>query len=271
MTFLEVPGGRLYFETVGNPASPAVLLIHAGVATMRMWDPQVAALAQDHFVIRYDTRGFGLTESDSEPFSNRADAAALLDHVGVTHATLVGASRGGSIALDIALDLPGRVSGLVTIGSGPGGFPEQELTAAENSAFERIGAAEEAGDWPLLNRLEAELWDFGATRDASDLDPGFVATAYALNAANLPHASDDLSPVPLLPQAYGRVRNITVPTLIVVGDHDLSETIAQFEFLADTIPNAESHRFADAAHLPNVEAPAEFETLLLEWLKGHQL
>jgi len=271
MTFLDVPGGRLWFETAGDPAHPAVLLIHAGVATLRMWDPQVAAIARDHFVIRYDTRGFGRTESDSEPFSNRADAAALLDSLGVTSATLVGASRGGSIALDIALDLPARVSGLVTIGSGPGGFPELELTPAENAAFETIGAAEEAGNWTLLNRLEVELWDFGASRSRSDLDPAFVATAFELNAANLAHASDDLSPVPLLPQAYGRVRNITVPTLVVVGDHDLSETIAQFEFLADAIPDAESHRFTDAAHLPNVEKPAEFEKLLLEWLRGHNL
>jgi 3-oxoadipate enol-lactonase len=62
-----------------------------------------------------------------------------------------------------------------------------------------------------------------------------------------------------------------VPTLLLTGDHDLSETEAQATYLAGSIPGAERHRFADAAHLPNVECPDEFERVLGEWMARHAL
>ncbi|HEX9977033.1 MAG TPA: alpha/beta fold hydrolase, partial [Acidimicrobiia bacterium] len=78
--FVEAPGGRLYHEVDGT--GPVVILVHAGVANLRMWDPHVAALAADHTVVRYDTRGYGRTESEHVEFSNRADLIAVMDHVG---------------------------------------------------------------------------------------------------------------------------------------------------------------------------------------------
>ncbi len=69
--FVEVPGGRLYYEVDGD--GPSVTLIHAGVAHVRMWDAQVAAWRDRYRVIRYDTRGFGKTKTEDVPYSNRAD------------------------------------------------------------------------------------------------------------------------------------------------------------------------------------------------------
>jgi len=78
--FVETNGARIYHEVEGT--GEAVVLIHAGVANLRMWDDQVAALRDSYRVIRYDTCGFGRTETDAVEFSNRADIAALLDHSG---------------------------------------------------------------------------------------------------------------------------------------------------------------------------------------------
>jgi 3-oxoadipate enol-lactonase len=89
--FVHVDGGRIYYEVEG--AGQPVLLIHGGLGSLRMWDDQVPAFVERHQVIRYDTRGFGRTETDDVEFANRADAAALLDHVGATSAHLVD-SRG---------------------------------------------------------------------------------------------------------------------------------------------------------------------------------
>ena len=61
MPQLDVNGAVLYYETHGHISDPAILLIHAGVANLRMWDGLVPMLDRDHFVIRYDTRGFGNT------------------------------------------------------------------------------------------------------------------------------------------------------------------------------------------------------------------
>lgn len=271
MPHLEVNGASLYYETDGHISSPAVLLIHAGIASLRMWDPQVAALSAGHFVIRFDTRGFGETEAADVPFSNRRDALDLLDHLGIARATVIGCSRGGSIAIDLAVAHPDRVAGLVTIGSGPGGFPELELTEREDALFDGLDALDAAKDWDALARREVELWDFGPNRSAADLNPDFVELAYALNAVNVRHGDEDPTPIPLEPPAYDRVVDIAVPALIMVGDHDLSPTLAQYEYLVSTIPGADGCRFPDSAHVPSVEQPEEFERVLLEWLSEHGL
>ena len=264
-------GARLYVETEGSPEHPAVLLIHAGVATVRMWDVAVPWLARDHFVIRYDSRGYGRTTSDTTPFANHEDALAVLDHLGVGAATVVGASRGGTIAINIAVTAPERIRGLVTIGSGPGGFPATDITEREKSLNEEGEWLEQQRRWEEENRLTVRLWTIGPERDEADLDPEFVRVAYELHAANLPLAGTELHPVPLDPPAYGRVGDIAVPTLVLTGDHDLSQTQAQAAYLGASIPGAERHRFAGAAHLPNVECPDEFERVLSGWMTRHNL
>jgi 3-oxoadipate enol-lactonase len=271
MPFLDVAGASLYYEAEGHISAPAVLLIHAGVATLRMWDPQIAALAKKHYVIRFDTRGYGETETEDVPFSDVDDALALLDHLGIVRATVVGCSRGGRIALDLAVEHPARVAGLVTIGSGPAGFPETELTEREDTLFDELDELLAAESWEDLNRRETELWTFGPERHAADLDPAFVAMAYALSAPNIRHHPDAPTPIPLENPAYYRVADIDVPTLVMVGDHDLSEALAQYEYLAVTIPKADSCRFPDSAHLPSVEQPEEFNRVLLGWLVEHGL
>jgi 3-oxoadipate enol-lactonase len=267
MPKLDAPGASLYYETDGTPGAPALLLIHAGVATLRMWDPQVPALSADHFVIRFDTRGFGLTDAEGVAFSDRADALAILDALGVQAATVIGCSRGGSIAIDLALEFPERVTGLVTVGSGPSGHPKMEETARENELFLAIEAA--TGAEAL--HLEADLWSVGPSRDVASVDAAFVATARALNAANLVHVGHDPQAITLDPPAYGRLGDIRVPTLVMVGDFDLSFMRVESQTLVKEISDAESVHFPDAAHLPSVEHPEEFERVLSEWLAVHGL
>lgn len=271
MPNLDVNGASIYYETEGHISSPALLLIHAGIANLRMWDPQVPSLAKGHYVIRHDTRGFGQTQTQDVEFSDRADAIDLLDHLGIDRATVIGCSRGGGIAIDLAVESPSRVTGLVTVGSGPSGFPELELTAEEDELFDRMDTAFEVKDWQTLNDLEVRLWCIGPDRREEDLDPAFVAEAYALNRANLPHVEENPIPIPLDPPAYDRIVDIDVPALILVGDHDLSEHLAEYEYLSTSIRRADSARFPNSAHLPNVEQPAEFERILLQWLGQHRL
>ncbi|WP_130176186.1 alpha/beta fold hydrolase [Cryobacterium sp. SO1] len=271
MPHLSVPGASLYYETDGHVSKPALLLIHAGIANLRMWDPQIEALAAEHFVIRFDTRGFGQTSTEDLEFSNRADALAVLDHLGVARATLIGCSRGGTIAIDLAVERPDRVAGLIVIGSGPSGFPDTELTELEDARFDEIDRVFEAQDWHKLARLEAAIWDFGPLRREEDLDPEFVATAYALNRVNVIHAEENPVSIPLEPPAYDRVVDIDVPTLVTVGEYDMSEVLAAYEYLVSTVPDASGCVFRDTAHLPNVERPADVQRVLLGWLAENNL
>jgi len=271
MPHLDVPGASLNYETDGHISQPAILLLHAGVATLRMWDRLVPALAANHFVVRFDSRGFGQTSTQDIRFSDRADALALLDHLGVSRAVVVGASRGGRIAIDLAVDAPDRVSGLVTIGSGPGGFPDTELTDEEDAGFDALDDAYEARDWHRLAKLETELWCFGPARDVAALDPAFVEEAYALNRPNAAHGDESPVVVGLEPPAYDRVCDIDVPALVTVGEFDLSTALAQQAYLLASIPGAEGYIFSDTAHLPSVEHPEEFQRVLCEWLTRHHL
>ncbi|AWB90273.1 alpha/beta fold hydrolase [Salinibacterium hongtaonis] len=271
MARFDVPGASIYYETDGDPASPALLLIHAGIATLRMWDPIVPTLARDHYVIRLDCRGFGESTTDDVEFSNNDDILALLDHLGVEKATILGCSRGGQIAIDFAVEHPSRVSGLIVVGGGPSGFPDIDLTPEEDAMFDRLDLAFEQAEWEKLNRLEVELWALGVSRDPAELDPDFVRTAYALNEPNLRHVGAKAKPIPLEPPSYDRVTDIAVPALIAVGDHDLSETFAEFEYLLSTIPESDGARFAHSAHLPSVEHPAEFAQVVHRWLSQHNL
>ncbi|MEO6200905.1 MAG: alpha/beta hydrolase, partial [Cryobacterium sp.] len=214
MPHIDVPGASLYYETAGNVSAPALLLLHAGIANLRMWDPQVAALAAEHFVIRFDARGFGQTRTEDVSFSNTDDAMAVLDHLGIAVATVVGCSRGGQIAIDIAAERPERVSGLVTIGSGPGGFPEVELTELEDAAFDQVDAAFTSQDWHLVARLEVALWAIGPLRREANLDQDFVSLAYELNRVNVVHALERPVCVPLEPPAFDRLVDIEVPALV---------------------------------------------------------
>lgn len=271
MPHLDVPGASLYYEVDGHSSAPTVLLIHSGVATLRMWDPVVDSLMGDHNVVRFDMRGSGLTTTTDVAFSHRADARAILDHLGVAEATVVGCARGGRVAIDLAVDTPERVCGLITIGAGPSGFPEVEFTAAEDAAFDELDAAFRAGDWDLFADLEVRLWSIGPSRREEDLDPEFVRTAYELNRANVGHAADKPTLLPLEPPAYDRVVDIDVPTLVTVGDHDLAGSLVRFEYLAATIPGADTVRFAHSANLPSVEEHDEFAATLREWLGIHGL
>ncbi|MEO6827970.1 MAG: alpha/beta hydrolase [Microbacteriaceae bacterium] len=271
MPHLDVPGGRIYYEIDGKVSSPALLLLHAGIANLRMWDPQVIPLARDHFVIRFDTRGYGQTSTEDVPFSDRDDALAVLDHLGVQRATVIGSSRGGKICIDLALAHPDRVAGVVTVGSGPSGFPEVGLTEEEDALLDELDAAFDAEDWPTLADHEVRLWAIGASRDDKLLDPEFVATAHALNRVNIQHADEHPSPIPLEPPAYERVTDIEVPMLATVGEFDLTPTLQQQAYLASTIPNAQGYIFAESAHLPSVELPEEFAQVLGDWLAENGL
>ncbi|GAB2525435.1 alpha/beta fold hydrolase [Paramicrobacterium agarici] len=271
MPHIDVPGGRLYYEVEGQKDNPALLLIHAGIATLRMWDPIVPALAEHHHVIRFDTRGFGETVSDDVDFSNGDDALRLLDELGVERATIIGSSRGGQIAIDLAVEHSDRVAGIVTIGSGPSGFPEIELTDAEDELMDTIDATWEARDWPASMDAEVRLWAVGPLRDPGDVDPDFLETARTLNRFNIARVDDNPAPRPIEPPAFDRVIDINVPALVVVGEYDITPALMQFEYLAEQLPEADSVRMDDTAHLPSVERPGAFLTVLEPWLARHGL
>src|SRR4051812_9090057 len=155
--YVEYPGTKLYYEVDGD--GPALTFVHAGVAHLRMWDAQVDEFKDRYTVIRYDERGFGQTNTEDVPYSNFDDLRRLLDHLGVEQTHLVGNSRGGMISLDFALEYPDRVRSLTLVGSGIGGFDNDD--PALTPIFEEIERLWEAKDYPQVVELETQMWTDG--------------------------------------------------------------------------------------------------------------
>lgn len=260
---VETNGARLYYEVEGE--GHPVALIHAGVANLRMWDEQVPAWAPHHRVIRYDTRGFGRTETDDVEFSNRADLAALLDHIQAPSAYVLGASRGGMIALDFTLEFPERVDALVVVAGGIGGF-EEDSDAQSQALFEEAERRLEARDWDWLTAFETAYWVDGPGQSADRVDPATRKRVEEWIGSTYRAEKVEGRPQPLVPPAAGRLGEIRVPTLVVVGALDEAGTRRACEHLAAEVGDGRLEVFEGAAHMLNLEQPERFSRTVLEFL-----
>jgi 3-oxoadipate enol-lactonase len=263
--FVDVDGGRLYYEVDGE--GKPLLFIHAGVANLRMWDDQVAALAPEYRVIRYDTRGFGRTETDDVGFSNRADAAAVLDHLGVESAVVVGASRGGIIALDFALEFPERVDALVVAAGGVGGYSAGEDDESE-ALWEEVERRWEAKDWEWLTDFDTAFWVDGPGQPTDRVDPRIRSTVEEWIRTNYEAEKVEGQPIVLDPPAAQRLDDLRIPVLVMVGDLDEPATVAACTYLAEQVVDGRLEIFEGGAHMFNMEQPDRFNDTLLGFLSS---
>jgi 3-oxoadipate enol-lactonase len=260
--FLETNGARIYYEVDG--AGEPILFIHAGVANLRMWDEQVVAFRDRYRVIRYDTRGFGRTETEPVEFSNRGDAVAVLDHLGERSAHLVGFSRAGSIALDVALEYPERVRSLTVGAGGIGGYESPHEAAPE--VFAPAEAMWEARDWDGLAEWETAYWADGPGQPA-DRVPEVRAKVHGWVLDNYRAEKEEGSPQVLQPPAAGRLGELRIPVLALIGTLDDPGTQDAMRHLAREVPGARLEVFDGVAHMINLEQPERFNRVLGEFLE----
>jgi len=248
--------GGLYFVDEGQ--GPPVVLIHAFSLDRRMWDAQAARLRRDHRVIRYDLRGHGLSGPWAEPFSAIQDLLDVLDAVGIRQADLVGISAGAQVAVDFTLAHPERVSGLVLASPGlsgyrpVGSFAWMEPVTAKLQAGDPRGAAEAWAETPLM---------------AIPGDPAADSVMRSIVTANSRAWTYDPSlQIPPDRPAAGRLAEIRVPTLILVGERDLIDTRRIADTLEAGIPRSERRTIPGVGHLLNLEAAERFTEAVLEFL-----
>ena len=251
----------LAHEVTGS--GPALLLVHAGIADRRMWDGQVGPFAAAGWtVIRADLPGFGETPLPAGPVALWATLRDLLDHLGVERAVVAGASLGGRAAVDLALAVPERVRALVLVGSGLAGHRFAEPALFE--LWDRSEAALERGDHEEAARVEIGTWVAGMGRGPEAVDPEVGRRVREMLLAAYAHGEADLEEPD--PPAATRLGVLAVPTLVVVGEHDRPDIHAMADALAGGIAGAERVVLAGTGHLPNLERPAAFNRVVLEFL-----
>jgi len=256
----EVPAPAVYYEVAGQ-GSP-VILIHGGQLDCRIWDDQFPVLARSHRVVRYDVRGFGRSPAATAPWSCTRDLLSLMDQLGIERATLVGLSLGGRIAIDFALDHPGRVAALVVAGPGLSGFDWSD-DGREN--YMKILAAAQAGDLEQA----AELWLQSPYMAPAMENAALAARLRALARENARCWLDNpLLERDLAPPAAGRLGEIKAPTLVIVGERDIPDIQRIVTRIASDVPGARKIVVRGAGHMVNMEKPEDFTRALVDFLQA---
>lgn len=265
--WLPVPGGTLHIRVQGD--GPPILLVHAGIADLRSWDPLVPLLVGAGYrAVRYDTRGFGQSRSDDVEYSNRADLRAVLDELGIGRAAFVGNSRGAMIALDTLLESPERCAAFAWAGGGIGGF-DGRTTDEEMAVFEAADALEESGADPeALADLEVRIWADGIGQPEGRAPAWLRDQLREMDLPLLQPGRVTGRPIPLAPPpANERLADIRVPVLAVVGALDVLGTRDAAERLAAAVPGARHVVIPDVAHMVGMEAPHELARLIVELVR----
>lgn len=255
----------LAFEVAGS--GEPLVLIHAGVADSRMWDPQWPAFSSSHRTVRYDLRGYGESLPPTGPWSHHADLLELLGELGIDRAHLVGASVGAGIAVEVALAQPQAVASLVLAAPGGAlyGASTDDLRAVWHDEVEAL----DRGDLDDAVEVNLRAWVDGRDRAPDVVDHAVRAFVGAMqrDAFELPEWDAAAAPeAELEPPAHARLAEIDCPTLVVVGAVDQLATLEAANRLAAEVPGARIVSFPDAAHMLTLERPEAFERLVLDFV-----
>ncbi len=267
MPTARVNGVSLYYEVTGN-GSPLVLL-HGFACGIRSWDPQVRALSRAHRVIAYDARGHGISEAprDATAYSQAisvADLHALLVHLKIRRAAVGGLSMGGNIALNFALAHPEMVRALIVADTGAGSDDTAQWVAGAQAfadVLEQRGM-EAFADMASANPLFARYIARGPEAERFIRSCLMSHRAHGLACT----AREVLVKRPTIYSLEPRLRELRVPTLLIVGEHD-EPCLKVHTFMAAVIRGAKQVVLPDVGHLTNLEAPAAFNAAVRRFLK----
>jgi len=260
--YATVDNGRLYYEAAGSGAP--VILLHGGNLDRRMWDEQFATLRPHFRVIRYDARGFGRSSPADQPFAAHDDLAALIRELNLTRASLVGLSLGGRIAIDFALAHPEIVDRLVLAAPGISGGK----WAADGDTL-----------WLVAARAAAQRGDSVGVALA------WLQSAYIASALKPPEQAARLRQIVIdnadfwmgmvrhqdlereaNPPAAGRLRELTAPTLLLVGTADTPFILDVAKAITQQAANVRRVDMPGIGHMINLEAPDRFNAEVLKFL-----
>ncbi|MDX2006299.1 MAG: alpha/beta fold hydrolase [Meiothermus sp.] len=259
--FAEVNGTRLYYESAGE--GTPVVLVHGFTLDTRMWDDQFLPLTHHFRAIRYDMRGFGQSGLPSEPYSHADDLKALMEHLEVEQAHLIGLSKGGAVVLDFALTHPNCALSLTLIDGGLNGL---KWSPEGSARFALVWQRAREGGIPAAK----ESWLAHPFFVPAHRQPGVVARLEQIVSDYSGwHFLNKNPERGLEPPAAERLAELKMPLLLMVGEHDTPDLLQAGEFIAQQVPQARHLLLRGVGHMANMEAPELVNAALLEFL-GHQ-
>jgi len=259
---------RLYYEEVGQGAP--ILFVHEFASDHRGWEPQLREFGKRYRCIAYSARGYTPSDvpADKDAYSYQhvmRDAVAVLDHLKIERAHLIGLSMGGYTSLHVALNHPDRVRSLVLAGTGSGSerWYTQEFhkhSRALGDQFEREGSAAVARTYGRSpSRIPFEVKDPRGFAEFCRM----LGEHDAQGSANTSRGFQGARPS--LYDFENEIRKLTTPALIVVGDED-ERCIEPSLFLKQTIAASGLVMFPKTGHVVNLEEPDLFNQVVGDFL-----
>lgn len=251
----RIPVRDIWLQYEETGAGEPLLFIHGLGSSGRDWEMQIPFFARDYRVVVFDLRGHGGSDKPRGPYSIpqfAADAAALMEALGIAPAHVVGISLGGMIALQLALDRPELVKSLVVVNSGP------EFVA--RTFKERLAVLQRF----LIVRLVGmrKMGEILASRLFPKPEQGALRTALVERwVENDPRAYRDAMRAIVGWSVADRLGEIDIPTLVVAADEDYTPVAAKEAYVAK-MPHAELAVIRDARHALPVERPDEFNAVV---------
>jgi 3-oxoadipate enol-lactonase len=258
-TFVDVEAGKLYYEECGT-GPDAVILIHDGIAHSAVWDDVWPAFCKQFHTIRYDRRGYGRSPASTTWYTETEDLAALLRHRKVSHAILVGSSHGGELSIDFTLQYPALVRQLVLVGAVVSGLPYTDhflnRGMSNSQPFEKNDVPGGLANWSKDKYLLASGHDAAKKR---------LLDMLTANPQDMTHADYARPTQP----ALHRLKEIRIPTIILVGDADIPDVHAHAGAIEAGIPGSKRVVIADAGHLMYLEKPEEFSRTVISFIDAN--
>ena len=257
-------GSNLHYVLSGDSAAPPVIFVHGFPFSLEMWQGQIDAVAAEGFrAVAYDVRGHGMSDVGDGQYtieSHVDDLFALLDHLKMPKAVILGLSMGGYIALRALEREPGRfVAAVLCDTKSEADTDEGRMKrAASVRAVKKNGSIPYAADYVKLMFAEET---FHTNPAAVELIRQTIARTPPLSIAGT------LIALAARTDTTGSLASISVPTLILVGERDSVTPPAASQSMKAKIPGAELHVVPGAAHLSNLENPACFNEKLVTFLK----
>lgn len=253
MPFTENNGVRLRYRLEGKPGAPVILFSNSLGTDLSMWDPQVSALQGEYGILRYDTRGHGLSSVPSSAFTQEdlgRDVLAVLAAAGVSRAYFCGISMGGQTGIWLGANAPERFERLMLCNTAAHiGTPESWNARVAAIRAGGMGAVASAAieRWFTKRFIERATETIAWIRQMIlDTPPqGYISCCEAIRDADL---------IMQAPQ-------MGVPVTVVSGAYDPATTPAQGRVLSCMIPDSRYVEL-EAAHISNIEAASEFTSVL---------
>ena len=261
----ESPSGEgvsIYCEVSGT--GRPLVLGHSFLCSGAMWGPQLGPLSENCLVVNIDTRGHGRSGAVVEGFTIYDvvdDALAVLDDLGIGSAIWGGLSLGGMTALRAATEHSARVDALILLDTNAG----TDGSWARLKYRGMIAIAGLVGFRPLLSRAISLMFGAETRRNAPELVAEWRGRFAAADVTSMRqtlralNARDDL---------VGRLDEITVPTLVMVGALDTPQPPARSRLIAESIMDARFVEIPDAGHLSCLEQPGFVTSAILDFIHG---